>query len=398
MGESWRKLSGVALVACVASVPALAQAPAPDPQVAACMTDADICTAAIQSGRYSGRPLAELHQYRAEAEERDGKHDDAIADYTQAITIEPRASFYEARGRAQEAKGRREQAIADFREALRLEPNGDAAYEIARIGWRPASADPSDDALSRRIDRDAAAQYASLTTTFTALLGQSYGAGDNNLAHCTSGSEYLGSAEMGFQQSAADWRFSQLADLAYDIVVWRRQLQSLRYPATVWAPIVLTYEAQRRRRIVSQEGFPPPSDAADDPAQVARDRADDTFYHRLLPALATYRNSHPALHLARVIADSECGAEQDTLEVTTQPSGGVVMLIPMFFYKLCQVEGLDPDDPARCDRWREIFSGIAEDVEGNYAYQVRWPDGATRRGRLNLAQAGRNGPIVLTKP
>ena len=58
-----------------------------------------------------------------------GKHDNAIADYGEAIRLEPDyAAAYYNRGNAKYALGRYDDAIADHDEAIRLKPDYAGAY------------------------------------------------------------------------------------------------------------------------------------------------------------------------------------------------------------------------------------------------------------------------------
>ncbi len=53
-----------------------------------------------------------------------GKYDDAIADYTKAIALDPNfADAYSNRGVVYYEKGNKEQTIADFRKALEIDPS-----------------------------------------------------------------------------------------------------------------------------------------------------------------------------------------------------------------------------------------------------------------------------------
>ncbi len=67
------------------------------------------------------------------------KYDDAIADYTKAIALDPKlAQAYYNRGYTYEKKGDREQAIADFRKALEIDPSDQYAKEsLKRLGVTP---------------------------------------------------------------------------------------------------------------------------------------------------------------------------------------------------------------------------------------------------------------------
>src|SRR5260370_73981 len=66
------------------------------------------------AGAYANRGRA----YRAK-----GDNDHAIADYTKAIKLDPKlANAYDNRGRAYRAKGENDRATRDFKEAIRLDP------------------------------------------------------------------------------------------------------------------------------------------------------------------------------------------------------------------------------------------------------------------------------------
>jgi tetratricopeptide (TPR) repeat protein len=58
-----------------------------------------------------------------------GLYDQAIADYTQAIRLDPNyAAVYNNRGNAYDDKGDNDRAIADYTQAIRLDPNYASAY------------------------------------------------------------------------------------------------------------------------------------------------------------------------------------------------------------------------------------------------------------------------------
>jgi tetratricopeptide (TPR) repeat protein len=81
------------------------------------------CTAIIQSGQETGRNLAAAFTIRGRAYRAKGDYGRAIADYTDAIRIEPNyvLAFY-SRGVAYFNKGDYGRAIADYTESLRLAP------------------------------------------------------------------------------------------------------------------------------------------------------------------------------------------------------------------------------------------------------------------------------------
>ena len=87
----------------------------------------------------STRVCAEPYNNRGSAYQSKGDHDRAIADYSEAIGINPNyAIAYSNRGNLFEARKRREEAIADFRRALALDPNHQLSREaLKRLGVEP---------------------------------------------------------------------------------------------------------------------------------------------------------------------------------------------------------------------------------------------------------------------
>ncbi|MGE0733748.1 MAG: tetratricopeptide repeat protein [Alphaproteobacteria bacterium] len=88
----------------------------------------DFYTKAIKAGlppRFSAAALAN----RAASLTKQGKHDDAIADATEALKLRPDygLAFFN-RGTAQKMAGRCDKAIPDFAEAIRLDPKDAAAF------------------------------------------------------------------------------------------------------------------------------------------------------------------------------------------------------------------------------------------------------------------------------
>jgi lipoprotein NlpI len=90
----------------------------------------DGCTAVIQSGRPSGQGLAWAYYNRGNAYQAKGEYDRAIADYAQAIQLDPKdaLAYYNNRGLAYRAKGEYDRAIADYTQAIQLEPKYALAY------------------------------------------------------------------------------------------------------------------------------------------------------------------------------------------------------------------------------------------------------------------------------
>lgn len=134
------KLTGlVLLLATFATAPtaahAVESAPAdapPDPVVAGCLardTARDICSAAIDSGRWQGRDLAWAYNNRGLAHATAGAYLLAIDDYTQALTLDPaHLGALMNRGNAHAVLGDMLPALADHEAATALAPDRAAAW------------------------------------------------------------------------------------------------------------------------------------------------------------------------------------------------------------------------------------------------------------------------------
>jgi tetratricopeptide (TPR) repeat protein len=95
------------------------------------------CTRQIDSGRWRGRNLAIEHYNRGIAWKAKGDLDRAIADYTEAIRLDPQHErAYVNRGNAWQAKGDLDRAIADYDEAIRLDAKDADAYDNRGIAWK----------------------------------------------------------------------------------------------------------------------------------------------------------------------------------------------------------------------------------------------------------------------
>jgi tetratricopeptide (TPR) repeat protein len=84
------------------------------------------CTRVITSRRGN---LSQAYYNRAIEYRNKGEIDRAIADYDEAIRLDPKdANAYTNRGRAYFAKGNNDRAIAEYDEAIRLDPKNKIAY------------------------------------------------------------------------------------------------------------------------------------------------------------------------------------------------------------------------------------------------------------------------------
>jgi hypothetical protein len=193
-----------------------------------------------------------------------------------------------------------------------------------------------------------------------------------DLRDCSYGQMYLGS-EMGESGSG---RTDRLANLAYEIVRLKALMTRLGYPEPVWRPLLVEIEENGKERFNPHE-----------PGHL----------EKLDQALAAYRRRSAAA-LPRTIVEGGCGEGEVGIRLVTQPRSGRVRLIPVFFFKLCEVQKIDPDDPRRCDHWREPAEGALLDVVGDYFYQASWPDGARRNGKLSFTSLEDGQTVTIRKP
>jgi tetratricopeptide (TPR) repeat protein len=87
------------------------------------------CTHQVAAGALRGRDLAKAFRSRGIAWRDKGNVDRAIADYNEAIRIDPKwAAAFVSRALARAAKGDKAGTIADYNEAIRVDPKYAAAY------------------------------------------------------------------------------------------------------------------------------------------------------------------------------------------------------------------------------------------------------------------------------
>ena len=89
----------------------------------------EACTRIIQTRDESPVNRARAYLYRGSALRAKGEQDRAIADYTEAIRLDPKLrEAYNNRGLAWRSKGDTERAVADFTQAIRIDPKYAMAY------------------------------------------------------------------------------------------------------------------------------------------------------------------------------------------------------------------------------------------------------------------------------
>jgi tetratricopeptide (TPR) repeat protein len=85
------------------------------------------CTAAIQSGRWSGKHLAWAFFNRGNAYAEKNDNDRAIVEYSEAIRLDPKFTVaFTNRGNAYMAKKEYDRAIADYDRSIRIKPTANA--------------------------------------------------------------------------------------------------------------------------------------------------------------------------------------------------------------------------------------------------------------------------------
>jgi tetratricopeptide (TPR) repeat protein len=124
----------------------------------------DACTRLIASGSYAGRDLAGIILNRGNAYYNGQDYLRAMADYDEAIRLDPRASAgFSQRGNAYYAKGDLPHALADFNQAIALDMNN--ADAILGRGTLRLEAGDSDRAI---VDFNAALLFKPTTVVYAA--------------------------------------------------------------------------------------------------------------------------------------------------------------------------------------------------------------------------------------
>lgn len=129
----------VVLALTLISLPTWAQTG--NENVTKCMSgDPDIkisgCTALIQSGRTTTANLSAIYTNRGNAYAAKGMYDRAIADFGEAIALDPGdAVAHNNRARTYLRRGRTDLAILDYTEAIKIDPNFAPAYSNRCIAY-----------------------------------------------------------------------------------------------------------------------------------------------------------------------------------------------------------------------------------------------------------------------
>jgi len=95
------------------------------------------CTRALEAGRLGRPDRGRAYNSRGNLWQRKGEYDRAIADYTAAISINPKYSrAYIGRGVAYVEKHDYDRALADYNTAIQLDPKDPVAYNNRGVAWK----------------------------------------------------------------------------------------------------------------------------------------------------------------------------------------------------------------------------------------------------------------------
>jgi hypothetical protein len=169
-----------------------------------------------------------------------------------------------------------------------------------------------------------------------------------------------------------------LVGLAEKSVVWRNDLRKLGIPEKVWEPLIGEYENLWFKHRGESEL--------------------DGQTNKIAAALNKYKQQSDTSLPTFIVGDCAAGAGAVDVRIELQPPEGQIYLIPVFLYKLCEAQHLDPADPRSCDRWTEVIHGTASYVSGDYVYLARWADGSVRCGPLGFNSPDLEGKTLqITK-
>lgn len=140
MGEAMQRSSIILALLISATVSAVAPAAADDAEdcnVKSGDPAIEACNRAINSGRYSGRALADAYLSRGQEWYLKKDYDKAISDATTAIEKKTDYLYfaYANRGNAKRRKGLFAEAIADYTKAIELDRAFTAAYAARGISY-----------------------------------------------------------------------------------------------------------------------------------------------------------------------------------------------------------------------------------------------------------------------
>lgn len=192
-----------------------------------------------------------------------------------------------------------------------------------------------------------------------------------DLRNCDETINYIGI--FGQQEQKRNENLAALLGIALPFVAWENDFRKLGIPESVWEPILSEREDAALKSKIQHQPYDWPS-----------------TQKQLAAALNLYRDEKdPAL--PKFIVWGGCGSGEIEVHIALTPPDGQLFLIPVFLYKLCEAQHLNPADRKACDHWTEIVNGTASYVSGDYVYLARWADGTERCGPLGFKSTHENG-------
>ena len=219
-------------------------------------------------------------------------------------------------------------------------------------------------------------QFAAKGMTMGALSTGSPTMGSYDLRQCIDTTNYI--PYFGKQEGRKDEELEYLLGTAMRFVTWENDFRKLGIPASVWEPILQSGEEEALRNHIQHA----PID------QQFKQRG--ATEQQLAAALNRYRDEkNPSL--PKFYVRGGCGSGEVEVHLALTPPDGQLFLIPVFLYKLCEAQHLNPADRKACDHWTEVMNGAASYVSGDYVYLARWSDGTERCGPLGFKSPHENG-------
>ncbi|MBQ0958722.1 hypothetical protein KAK06_07090 [Ideonella sp. 4Y11] len=166
--------------------------------------------------------------------------------------------------------------------------------------------------------------------------------------------------------------------IAMEVEQLGQSLRALAVPPAVWQPLLDTMQRgaiDALTRLAQRGG----SAAADQ----ALNQRHTQLKEQLEQAVIRHQRQRRG---PPVVLQEGCGAGELPVELSTRPPGGQVSYITLFRHRLCEVQRIVPTDRQRCRGWVDAVKK-QEFLSGQYAYQVRWPDGQRSSGVFDTRPA-----------
>ena len=190
-------------------------------------------------------------------------------------------------------------------------------------------------------------------------------------------------------------------ELALEVARLRAEMERLGYPEAVYAETLAAYERERIEELGDAAGAaaPEPPSLADPDAEALGATAENGYLDLGLTQRLNAERRRLAPKKVPIVASMTiCADGREDVRPTfrTSPDGGEIWMIDAFAFNVCLRKQRDPWDRAAC-RWNEVQTGTAFPYAGRFVYQVRWPDGATKRGTRHISDqpGARTAPVIV---